>query len=171
MPVFTLVSDKKKCFLGNIDNTNLELEGTSGTFQSPRYPLKYPKFINCIWVITVPEGKHVKLSFEKFDVEWSVNCNEDYVKVFDGQYSTSTVKKTLCGASSIPDDIYSSGRNMRVHFSSDSDNYGNHGFKAQFEEVNPSKFTTFCLHITSKAISYFIVDSFRLLQLINNSSR
>lgn len=69
--------------------------------------------------------------------------------MFDGQFSTSTVKKTLCG-SSIPDDVYSTGRHMRVQFSSDSDNFSNYGFKAQFEEVNPSKFTAFCLHITMK---------------------
>lgn len=69
--------------------------------------------------------------------------------MFDGQFSTSTVKKTLCG-SSIPDDVYSTGRHMRVQFSSDSDNFSNYGFKVQFEEVNPSKFTAFCLHITMK---------------------
>ncbi|KAJ7371386.1 hypothetical protein OS493_025848 [Desmophyllum pertusum] len=132
------VSDKKKCFLGNIDNNNLELEGSSGTFESPRYPLKYPKFMSCTWVITVPEGKLVKLSFQKFDVEWSANCDEDYVRVYDGQYSTSTVKKTLCGSYSIPDDIYSTGRYMRIHFSSDMDNYSNYGFKVQFQETNPN---------------------------------
>ena len=85
----------------------------------------------------------MKLGFQQFDVEWSANCDEDYVKVFDGKHSTSKLKKTLCGSFSKPDGIYSSGRYMRVHFRSDGDNDGNYGFKAQFEEVNPSKCNTF----------------------------
>lgn len=144
MLVLTQVRDKKKCFLGNIDNNNLQLEGGSGTFESPRYPLKYPNFMSCIWVITVPEGKRMKLNFQYFDVEWSENCDKDYVKVFDGLHPTSILKKTLCGSSSnLREETYSSGRQMVVQFHSDGDNNDNYGFKAHFEEFNPSKCNPF----------------------------
>ena len=94
-------------------------------------------------MITVPNDKLVKLSFNAFDVEWSSGCDEDYVHVYDGRYSTSEVKNKLCGTS-LPGDVYSSGRYMRVHFRSDKDNYGNYGFKAQFEEANRnSKFNIY----------------------------
>ena len=144
MLVLTQVRDKKKCFLGNIDNNNLRLEGGSGTFDSPRYPLKYPNFMSCRWVITMPEGKRVKLNFQYFDIQWSENCDKDYVKVFDGLHPTSVLKKTLCGSSSnLREETYSSGQHMVVQFHSDGDSNDNYGFKAHFEEVNPSKCNPF----------------------------
>ena len=138
--VLTQVRDKKKCSLGNIDNNNLQLEGWSGTFESPRYPQKYPNLMNCLWVITVHEGKRMRLNFQHFHVQWSEKCHKDYVKVYDGLHPTSILKKTLCGSSSkLREDIYSSGRYLIVQFHSDGDNDDNYGFKAHFEEVNPSK--------------------------------
>ena len=148
--VLTQVRDKKNCFLGNIDNNNLQLEGWSGTFESPRYPLKYPNFMSCLWVITVHEGKRMKLNFQRFDVQWSEKCDKDYVKVFDGLHPTSILKKTLCGSYwNLGDDIYSSGRHLIVQFHSDGDNDDNYGFKAHFEAVNPSKCKPFFVRIQS----------------------
>ena len=45
------------------------LSGSSGTFFSPDYPAPYPKNARCIWTITVPAGKRVKLKFEDFGLE------------------------------------------------------------------------------------------------------
>ena len=96
--------------------------------------------MSCLWVITVPEGKRIKLSFQYFDVQWSLNCNKDYVKVYDGLHPASILKKTLCGSSfKLRDEISSSGRYLVVQFRSDGDNDDSYGFKAHFEEVNPSK--------------------------------
>lgn len=82
----------------------------------------------------------MKLNFQDFDVEWSENCDKDYVKVYDGLHPTSVLKKTLCGSSSkLREEIYSSGRYMVVQFHSDGDNNDNYGFKAHFEDFNPSK--------------------------------
>ena len=41
------------------------LTGDSGEFQSPNYPY-YPNNAECIWEITVPEGKNVNLNFKGF---------------------------------------------------------------------------------------------------------
>lgn len=134
--------NKTKCFPGNINNNNLQLEGSSGTFESPFYPSKYPKSINCTWVITVPYGKLVKLSFTAFDVEWSSSCDEDYVQIYDGWSSASEVKTKLCGTS-LPSDVSSTSRYLRVQFRSDEDNHGNcSGFKAQFEQVHKANVLT-----------------------------
>ena len=43
------------------------LTGDSGEFQSPNYPY-YPNNAECIWEITVPEGKNVNLNFKGFRV-------------------------------------------------------------------------------------------------------
>ena len=139
---FLAARNKTKCFPGNINNNNLQLEGSSGTFESPFYPSKYPKSINCTWVITVPYGKLVKLSFSAFDVEWSSSCDEDYVQIYDGWSSASEVKTKLCGAS-LPSDVSSTSRYLRVQFRSDEDNHGNcSGFKAQFEQVHKASKST-----------------------------
>ena len=44
------------------------LTGDSGEFQSPNWPFDYPNNTECIWEITVPEGKHVNLDFKRFSV-------------------------------------------------------------------------------------------------------
>lgn len=41
-----------------------EITGQSrGNIHSPRFPSEYPLDINCTWVITVPEGKYMRLAF------------------------------------------------------------------------------------------------------------
>lgn len=138
----TAATSKTKCFPGNVNNNNLQLEGPSGTFESPLFPSKYPESINCTWVITAPYGKLVKLSFSTFDVEWSSSCDGDYVQVYDGWSSTSEVKTKSCGTS-LPSDVTSSGLYLRVHFRSEGHNYGNcSGFRAQFEQVQKKNTVT-----------------------------
>ncbi|KAJ7371404.1 hypothetical protein OS493_025866 [Desmophyllum pertusum] len=69
------------------------LIGTSGTFFSPNYPVPYPNDVRCIWTISVPAGKRVKLTFEDFDLDKDfVTCDYqtekiDYVQIRDGQVS------------------------------------------------------------------------------------
>lgn len=42
----------------------LELDGPSGIFFTPDYPVLYPMGVQCTWVISVPAGRRVKLAFE-----------------------------------------------------------------------------------------------------------
>lgn len=126
------------CFSGNVNNNNLEINGSSGTLQSPSRESSYPPDLSCDWLITVPEGKIVKLSFDILDLYLSAwgKCTEDYVEVLDGRYSSSLSKGRFCD--STPGDIYSSGRYMRVRFKSGSDStsYSFGGFKASFIAVH-----------------------------------
>jgi len=103
--------------------------------------------VSCLWVITVSEGKRIKLDFQALDVEWSRNCYKDYVKVYDGLHRTSTLKKTLCGSSAPREEIYSSGRHMTVQFHSDGSDNVSYGFKAHFDEYNPSKCNPFFVRV------------------------
>ncbi|XP_078370345.1 tolloid-like protein 1 [Oculina patagonica] len=131
-------NSKEVCYPGNINNGNLKFSGSHGTLQSPQQDFTYPPDSSCDWLITVPEGKIVKLSFDRFALEWSEGCTEDYVEVRDGNDFNSRSKGRFCGLTA-PDDIRSSGRYMLVAFRSDSDysNYG--GFKATFTaEDKPS---------------------------------
>ena len=123
---------------GNANNENLKLTGTDGTLQSPlQY---YPPDLNCEWLITVPDGNTVKLSFDRFDLGYdgaSAACKLDYVEVLDGEYLHSESKGKFCGHTS-PATIRSSGRYMRVVFNSDSEGPVYTGFKATFTAVEKS---------------------------------
>ena len=131
------------CVPGNHNNNELRLEGSSGTLKSPLYPSNYPPNITCTWVITVPDGKIVKLTFNSFQLEYERHCFDDYVEVLDGKSDTSDSKGKYCGVSK-PDDIRSSARYLRVHFRSDDDHLSlNEGFEATFQAVDKSKLYLF----------------------------
>ena len=144
--LFTAASPNNRCLPGNTNNNNLNLSGLNGTFESPRDPhhSQYYPGMSCDWLITVPEGNIVKLSFELFDME-SVSagfplwrCYGDYVEVLEGNRCDSKAKGNLCGESN-PGIIRSRSRYMLVRFRSDSSHsrYRYHkGFKADFTAEN-----------------------------------
>lgn len=136
---------KEICYYGNINNEKLSLNGTYGTLESPKEGSTYTPNMKCDWVITVPEGNIVKLSFDEFYLKpkYQSLC-EDYVKVQDGKESYSESKGTFCGLST-PKDIRSSRRYMRVTFHSGSDSLQSRtGFKATFTaEEKESKLLIF----------------------------
>lgn len=113
------------------------LNGSSGTFFTPNYPVPYPENISCIWVISVPAGKRVKLTFEDFHLE-----SGDYMIMRDGQLPNSTELRHYYG-----EDVYYSSRSyMWIKFYSTSRFWasGPRGLKAHFEALDPRK----CLSIT-----------------------
>ena len=136
IPFFFFCTDATSnhlCFSGNVNNNNLKITGSSGTLQSPSRGSGYPPDLSCDWLITVPEGKIVILSFDSIHLQSSSwwKCDKDYVEVLDGKYNSSLSKGRFCDYTSR--NIRSSGRYMRVRFKSDSDSsYYRHGFKASF---------------------------------------
>ena len=82
----------------------------------------------------------MKLTFEKFDLEFSYGCFRDYVEVFDGKNSYSESKGKFCGAKyrrSFREHVRSSSQFMLVRFRSDwfIDGYSR-GFEATFTAEN-----------------------------------
>ena len=79
-----------ECVEGNRNNKNLTSEGSSGIFQGPQdIPAPVANSPTCIWVITVPDGKVVELSFDSFLKDYT---GDKYIEVRDGRYSTSALK-------------------------------------------------------------------------------
>ena len=138
------------CRPWNKSNNVYRLSGTSGTFFSPDYPVPYPKDVRCIWKISVPAGKVVKLTFVNFKLKLDPeDCkrrmnDSDRVQVRDGKAKRKAKKpKTFavyCGYYAFmgPPDVYSTGNYMSVIFQSISDSEESaRGFKARFEAVDP----------------------------------
>lgn len=124
------------------------LNGSSGTFFTPNYPVPYPENISCIWVISVPADKRVKLTFEGFDFAW-----DDALIMRDGQLSNSTEITHYYGESV----YFSSGNYMRITFNSTSRfwAFDPAGLKARFEALDFCK----CHSLT---VILLLSDSFTL---------
>lgn len=55
----------------------------TGTFQSPNYPNHYPPSTTCDWIIKVPYGNSIAVSFDKLDIEPTVSCSYDMIQVHE----------------------------------------------------------------------------------------
>ena len=139
----TDVDSKELCFSGNRNNDNLRLVGSSGTLNAPP---KYPAGLICTWLISVPEGKMIKLSFTKFDLNWHAGTCGDYVEVLDGRDTSSKSLEKYCAYEGpTPRDVLSSGRYMKVMFRAEYKRRyfelpnQREGFVASFKAVNKEK--------------------------------
>ena len=97
--------------------------------------------MSCDWLITVRDGKVVKLSFDMFELQPSFGqpCTKDYVEILDGKDRSSASKGRFCGKEK-PEDIQSSERYMRVIFRSDASAAYYKGFKTTFRETSRGTF-------------------------------
>lgn len=147
------VGSNSSCLPGNVHNNDLRLTGSSGTLKTPQD--YYPPGLNCNWLITVPEGKTVELTFNRFQLDPSRVCG-DYVEVLDGQHVYSKTLGKFCGYDSFPEAIQSTSQYMRVTFESDLTEYtGYEGFEATFKALDKS--SKFCCFLNLFLFFYVII--------------
>ncbi|CAH1255409.1 CSMD3 [Branchiostoma lanceolatum] len=110
---------------------------TEGYIVSPNYPYNYTNNADCSWTITstAHTPSAIQLNFETFDIERDHSCRFDYVKVFEGRMSPSSVLGTFCGVT-IPPTVRTVGNVMAVQFRTDSDGQ-RAGFKAKYSVALP----------------------------------
>lgn len=141
------------CRLPNWNENVTNVVGSSGSFFSPGYPASYVSGALCIWTITVPVGKIVKLTFEDFSItmeESSSDCN--FVEIRDSLLPNGPVlARSSCDTETayLPVAVYSTGRYMWVKFHSYYSFYSrreeDRGFKAHFEAFDPVVDKELCL--------------------------
>jgi len=116
--------------------TNRTLRGISGSLTSPNFPNNYEFEHKCSWIISVPRGYHVLLSFnrKKFQIH-SCNdtCDCDFLEVREGTSSKGKLLGKYCGSIE-PSPIYASGRHIWLRFVSDNV-LNNKGFRATYEAI------------------------------------
>ena len=129
------------CKTQGIDNV-IPLTGKAGRLFSPLYPEKFPQDMECTWIITVPEGRFVRLSITSFDLG---NECKNTLEIRDGQTSLSPLLGNFCSVSFDPS-VFSSGRYLWVRFQSekraDKPPYAT-GFKAFYETVSQCRYSFF----------------------------
>ncbi|XP_042234787.1 cubilin-like [Homarus americanus] len=111
--------------------------GMTGNLSSQQFPQDYPANTECEWEIDLPAGYHVVVAFvDRFDVETSSNCENDYVQVFQSNNSgphTPTMwfgQNKLCGKQA-PLPVTSTGSRIKLLFHSNDAVQGK-GFKVSW---------------------------------------
>ncbi|XP_043934264.1 embryonic protein UVS.2-like [Protopterus annectens] len=107
---------------------------TSGTFSSENYPASYHSNSYCVWLIRPPNNQAL-LQFDNFNLQTSVNCENDYIKVYDGNSRSSNVLLDRFCGTAMPPSLISSGNYMLVEFVTD-ETVSAPGFKARYSEVS-----------------------------------
>jgi len=90
------------------------LTSSSGQLKTPNYPGNYGNNVNCVWVISAPEGTRIILSFMAFKLE----NRYDYLYIRDGNSASSPMLQSLTGDRHFAD-IVSSGNHLHITFTSD----------------------------------------------------
>uniref|UniRef100_A0A8C5DPF9 CUB and sushi domain-containing protein 3-like n=1 Tax=Gouania willdenowi TaxID=441366 RepID=A0A8C5DPF9_GOUWI len=109
------------------------LQGPSGTFTSPNFPIQYESNSQCVWIITASDpNKVIQINFEEFDLE----IGYDSLTIGDGGEvgDSKTVIQVLTG-SFVPDLIVSMSHQMWLHLQSD-ESVGSIGFKINYKEID-----------------------------------
>ena len=106
-----------------------------GVVKSPKFPGNYPPNLQKTDIIKVEEGMIVLLQFHVFNIELSSNCEEDSLKIVDGD-GTALLPKS-CG-SFLPKAITSTSNIIELHFSTNLWN-ARSGWNISWVEVIPGK--------------------------------
>ncbi|CAH0628596.1 unnamed protein product [Chrysodeixis includens] len=63
----------------------------------------YKNYQSCKWILIAPEGMHIKLTWNRFDIEDMVGCSSDYLKLVEiDDENNNQVSGTFCGSHSPP---------------------------------------------------------------------
>ncbi|KAG8443219.1 hypothetical protein GDO86_011865 [Hymenochirus boettgeri] len=73
------------------------LYGDHGSFTSPNYPGSYSNNTWCEWTIVAPSGRLISLNFASFIIDDPGSCERNYLKVYNGPDTSSTLAGTYCG--------------------------------------------------------------------------
>eukprot|EP00094_Tigriopus_californicus_P007480 TCALIF_07202-PA protein Name:"Similar to CUBN Cubilin (Canis familiaris)" AED:0.20 eAED:0.21 QI:0/0.76/0.57/0.97/0.85/0.88/35/0/3998 len=127
-------------------STKLGIPGCGGLltepeaeFSSPSHPQTYSHNLNCEWLIRVPIGDTIELSFFFLDIESHANCRYDFLEVRDGSTPDSPLAGRYCGTTRPPRYV-STTNTLFIHFKTDQSITGI-GFRAKYKTVCGGEFT------------------------------
>jgi len=101
----------------------------NGNFSSIGYPNKYQNRARCDYDIKVRQGNMIKLDFQSFDLEYSLTCRYDYLKIYNVFKSSINLAATFCGTGART--FVSNSSQLLIQFRSDETVTGN-GFFVKF---------------------------------------
>ncbi|NXG01683.1 CUBN protein, partial [Sakesphorus luctuosus] len=96
----------------------LTVNRSHGILESFNYPNNYPLNEHCTWTIQTTKGNTLNYSFTAFDIEDGLDCNRDFLKLYDGPDVQSNLIGTFCGQT-LPLAGSTTGTSLHVEFYSD----------------------------------------------------
>ena len=129
-------NEKYNFLISNIQSTNRNLTNMSGILTSPDFPHNYGFEHDCTWIISVPIGHHILLSFDMGDFNihpCNKSCACDFLEVRAGTTSKGKFIGKFCGATP-PSPIYVSGRETWLRFVTNKLT-NNKGFRTTYKAI------------------------------------
>ncbi|CAH1121617.1 unnamed protein product [Ceutorhynchus assimilis] len=118
------------------------LTAPSGYIFSPNYPQNFNKNETCEWLIDVDENHLVDLQFENVDLIRTIDCQRNYIKVYDGPTQAYPLLKTICAnTNNTNETIQSTYEHMFIEFRSDY-YLTSKGFKAKYRKACGARIKT-----------------------------
>ncbi|XP_017555843.2 cubilin [Pygocentrus nattereri] len=75
-----------------------KLYGDHGSFTSPDFPGTYANGTHCEWGIRAPSGRVVTVTFNQISIDDPGDCQNNYLKLYDGPDASSPPVGPYCGA-------------------------------------------------------------------------
>ncbi|KAK3098908.1 hypothetical protein FSP39_024226 [Pinctada imbricata] len=122
-------------------------EQFAGSFNTPRYPAKYPDFVKCTYIFRPAEGERLLLSFDSFSLgktrDVTICNNADYIEIFE-EVSRNNYKRLSrhCG-DWYPGPVLSQ-REIQVVFTPQRNTFNNTGFDARYQFLTQNKLNRNC---------------------------
>ena len=86
----------------------------SGILFSPLHPNAYPDLADCVYLISLPTGIYVNISFLSVDIDCQGKPS-DYIEMRDGNSEDSPLMARICGnVSNVPDFMQTTQNQMRI---------------------------------------------------------
>ena len=92
---------------------------------------------DCNYLITVAPNKIIRFTFRKLDLEYSANCDYDYIEVYD---NTNGRRNKYCQPGEY-EDFFSSGRSLMMYFYTDESTRRG-GFQIEWKALTPGDVVT-----------------------------
>ena len=104
-----------------------------GTIKSPNYPANYFGGIVCEWLITVPEGKRIRVKSKTLNLDSCSSCGScDHIEISD---NLPAIIGTWCKT---PIDVISSNNMVNIKFISNVNDVGG-SFKIEYDTVDENE--------------------------------
>ncbi|KAL3289762.1 hypothetical protein HHI36_023157 [Cryptolaemus montrouzieri] len=107
------------------------IKGETGTINTPNYPNKYNKQLECAWVLKLPDEHQIKLNFVSINL--GDDCEKSFIIIYNGEYPTSPRIGKFCN-NNLPGSITAQKNHLFVEYHHEENSTGI-GFNATYEPV------------------------------------
>ena len=92
----------------------------SGLLTSPLHPHAYPPMVDCIYLISRPNGSFINLTMFSMDIACQEIGSSDFIEIRDGNLEDSPLMGKFCGnGSTMPAFMQTTQNFMRIRFDTD----------------------------------------------------